>query len=1141
MNGQALDIQTLPLHSRRLIEASAGTGKTYALTLLVLRALIERQLPLENILIVTFTEAATQELTERIRSRLVNAIAFYRDGTAIDPNAQSILENTDSPEKALVLLLDALQNLDNASIFTIHGFCQRTLQDSAFASGVPLSVEIDQKDSVRLKQIISDFWRQKNYLASTHDCAWWQQEGLTPTKLFEISKQFLNAQALIIEPENDDIESIKESLEQYFQSLKSKSIAFENGIKSLLSDPKYPLNARSYKQDKLATWVSEAINWLTHENIIPPPASLEKLGYEKLQKGLKKGQELPEIQGIHLIDDILHLIQKRGPANLKHWLSELHDKISTELTELKMQAGAQSFDDLLLNLHNALKNDHDKQLTNALRHQYPLALIDEFQDTDACQYAIFNHLYPIKDHHLGCLLIGDPKQAIYRFRGADIDTYLSAANTIPQSQRYTLNTNFRSNSRLIYLLNSIYENNPDPFKTQSKIEYQNITAAGHADKNTLRVNGENYPSLTYRELPDDLKSDAAKTWALRHMVNDISLLLRHAQNNLAQFGETPLCSGDIAILVRTNQQIEWVKQALNQAGIASVSLGNSSVYDSDEVTLLHYWLDALATPNNERKVKSLLLTPLAQLKINDIIDANNDPSLLGQWITLLLQCQSRCLYSGPLPALLLWLREAKITQSLLIKNQHKAARQLTNLLHLAEQLQTSGERSPELLKKLLTQSQNQGSDDALQRLESDQSLIKIISMHKSKGLQYPLVFLPFAWSHSQIKTPQMALLKKQDEPWILDLGSTELNQRQIELNAQSDAEDQRLLYVALTRAEQSLYVYTNPHKTTPWKELVPDNSTMESNLSNDCQKLTENDAVENLENKVTKPKTSNLSAKSVQRPVYQGWQIHSYTSLSHGAQENIEIPDYDRETATNIYQPTVDIDLEQAEKIASFPRGANIGVFLHAMLEHIEFTDESQDIDILTPLMKQYAIDEEWLPTLCAWLSHIRQAHLHEKFSLSELKRTDRRDELSFYLPFKPGRAQALSKTLRTHKIPCSTLNDRHLKGFLKGFIDLSYRVDNQYFLADYKSNHLGDHLAHYANDKLQMAMIEHNYYLQAALYCIAMHRLLRLRLPNYSYETDFGGISYLFLRGMRKQKTDGILFFKPSIGLINQLDDFFQ
>jgi len=1182
---QSLNVMTLPLHGERLIEASAGTGKTYTIAGLYIRLLLghgqnrsghEQPLTVDQILVVTFTEAATSELRDRIRARIVQARHAFLVGSSDDPLMKGLLADlTDHPYYAN-LLLQALRQMDEAAIFTIHGFCQRMLTQHAFESGSYFETEFVTDESAIRQQVIEDYWRENFYatgqaidytLASIVRSYWPTPERLLLEVSNLISKPFLQV--------TGDVEGvdIKQYLTEQLAKIDEVKKAWNSVSGDIVSEiTSKAIDKRSYSAKNLPNWCNEVTSWAqssTHSLTLPK--SLLRFSQTTLVEKTKQG-EPPSLPVFVAIEQLLAQQPRVKETLLARALTYLRVNIALH----KKQASLLSFDDLLSGLAGSLGGEREATLATRIRAQYPLAMIDEFQDTDLLQYQIFNTIYG-EQQRSGLLMIGDPKQAIYGFRGADIFTYIGARRAI--ADHYTLGTNYRSSQDMVNGVNRLFEQSEAPFIYQQDISFHPVDFNPRALQ--FEVEGQSQGAITQWLTPSEttVNSTNYQQQMALACASEINALLTMGQQDKAGFRDVDkwrqVQASDIAILVRTGREAKLVKQQLAKQGISSVYLSNrESVFGAPIVNDVWHLLQAICDPSNARLLRSAMATPMMGLDVNELEQLNNDETIWQRHVDLLSYFNQRWQHVGVLAMLRELIHQQHIPVKLL--SQVDGERQLTDLLHIGElleqqSLETQGEHA--LIHWLADKiaSTEQDNQEQQLRLESDKNLVQIVTIHKSKGLEYNLVFLPFVCATRQAKQA----LYHQDGQTIVDLSNGEEGVERAD--KERLAEDLRLLYVAITRAVHHCWLGMAPlksgratkdnrtdlHKSAIGYLLLGPEVNNAQALSDKLHKM----ASDYSYYRVMAPRDQALppyrppvsasvevSARRFSQTIENNYWITSYSALSkhkgHGKAEDVdaseEVFDMDLETADELNAITP-IDEEQTLSIFTFPRGAHAGTFLHLLFEEIDFAccDASLRQQKISQLLEESEFELIWLPVLLKLVDDVLNSPLAPELMLSQLGMADKLVEMEFFLPITHLDCGTLNRLLVKHDAlskQAPPLDFMRMKGMLKGFIDLVFVKDNRYYVLDYKSNHLGDEISCYDNEAMSDAMTSHRYDFQYQLYSLALHRFLASRIEGYDFEQHFGGVYYLFLRGMdvNNHQRQGIFYNRPSQQFIEQLDQVF-
>jgi len=1189
VESQLLNVFSLPLRGQRLIEASAGTGKTYTIGILYLRLLLglggvnafPRPLSVEEILVVTFTEAATNELRGRIRQRIHDMrLVCLRNGVGFESQPEYLellaeLSGESQRKFAAQWLQAAERQMDEAAIYTIHGFCQRMLVHNAFESGVLFEQTMIQDEFPIQKQACADFWRRHFYPLNYSMTKVIQSLWTSPEALLSEIKPFLQGDIPLIINQPKQVETLEERHQRLILLIESVKTAWlENSadFEKLIADS--DVDKRSYSTRFLPTWLIKIGEWAQEKTEdYQLPKDLERFSQTVLHKKSKSGLG-PEHIVFQSIDELLSQSLTLKDLVIPLAISEVREAITNE----KHNRGEMGFDDLLTRLDGALAQESGKFLAQAISQRFPVAMIDEFQDTDAQQYRIFQRIYrEVNDSAL--LFIGDPKQAIYAFRGADIFTYIEAKNEV--SAHYTLETNYRSSQNMVEAINHLFGRCQSPFIFE-QIPFQPVNFAKQNSGKKLIHDGEVVKALTFWQVEAEGVSVAEYEQATASQcAAQIAQYLQGGFQGSSYFdnkgAHTPVEASDITVLVRSRREAVLIRDALNRLNIPSVFQSNrESVFSTPEARDLLWLLQAVLTPEKERVLRSALATGILGLTAKQIDDLNHDEKswekIVDEFARYAMVWQKR----GVLPMLRMVMAQRQIAETLL--SGADGERRLMDVMHIGEllqemSLQLEGEHT---LTRWLAQQiahPDHQSDVQQMRLESDKHLVQISTIHKSKGLEYKIVWLPFASNF----LPQSKGLyhDRTDYAVRLDLNDSEENVALAD--EERLAEDLRLLYVALTRAIYHCSVGIAPlikgnRKKSGETDLhlsalgyvIQKGQAGDSLLLNDMLAEISNDVIDVAV--INQPKSErvlleqndsvNLSARAVTRHFNDHWRVTSYSGLSYGSshtesEESVSALQFANSLAPNMdIEASVDVEQQEDESLIltphQFPKGASPGTFLHNLMEEIDFSGHISQ-EWLSEKLESSGFDIQWAPMLQEWLNAIVQAPLSEDgLCLSALQAQDQLDEMQFYLPIDSLlSASHLDKI--THQYDplsqrCPPLNFERVQGILKGFIDLTFYWKGKFYLLDYKSNYLGKDASFYTQEAMAEAMIDHRYDLQYQLYSLALHRYLKQRMPNYDYETHFGGVYYLFLRGIDNiHSSNGIFFYRPIEPFIEALDSLFK
>lgn len=1237
-----LDIRHFPLLGSQLIEASAGTGKTFTIALLYTRLILQhggdaaftRALEPEQILVVTFTDAATQELKDRIRTRLAEAArCFMTPQQDCDSMLRELREDytpAQWPGCARRLML-AAQSMDQAAVSTIHGWCYRMLREHAFDSGSLFHQTLITNQQDILADLMRDYWRQQFYVLPVATAAQVLKAFNDPDALLKAVKPLINKTGTVLtfdgnpQPAIDHLADAllpfagsAQRLHDLQQCARDEWAKGSEQLEALLDSYRQHLNGtpvREAKSDEAFALMKQALReWSAGGDY----AEKSLARFAQHNWPLKKNSPTqPEHPALAAIADLAAAQdadrQRTGPdiraTILNHasrWLELALQKRLHEKAEL-------GFDDLLLQLDRALQGPQGSELAAKIRHDFPVAMIDEFQDTDPLQYRIFDRIYNVADNRQDCavVMIGDPKQAIYSFRNADIHTYL-AARSATAGRHYNLDRNYRSTHGVVTAVNHLFEfaerfekgafrfrhndSNPLPF----------VSVAAQGREQSLVLNGQPAPAMTLWKLmdPDNANGTIPVTryrpLMARICASAIAGYLGGNGSNRFQIDDDPRCSPhgssqllrprDIAVLVRSRTEADAIRAALQRHKLASVYLSDrESVFASPEARDVLRWLRACAEPADERLLRAALGTRSMALTVDQLAQLNRDELAWEQQTELFRQLHGVWLSHGVLPMLRHLMRSHQLPQRM--RALPDGERGLTNLLHLAEYLQkasTQHDGEQALIRHLTEQMEDPGDEEIL-RLESDDDLIRVVTIHKSKGLEYPLVFLPFIAGSKEIdgNTKQVSIPDTNTPAQRrLEIAGNKIAAEAWQTaDAERLSEDMRLLYVAMTRATHGLWLgMAALSKGTSTKSALHnsgigyllaggepiDADMLDTRLNewvNSCEHIQLNTVSATQVPPIPAPQFNHATAAATHtkpairsdRSPAENWWIASYSALKTGTtqfheperatddqtleeqQDNTKLPAGNLRTQFN----------RTAPGLHGFHRGPKPGTFLHNLLEWAAETgfttaceNDQNRLTLISERCKSQGWPEDtdrldgWLKPFCE--TRFRLSATHD-LKLCELDSFQA--ELEFLFASNQVSSEAIDQICQHYLLPGEArpaLLPAQLNGMVKGFIDLVFSVNGCYYVADWKSNYLGPDDHCYTDEAIRQEVLHKRYDVQYGIYLLALHRLLRSRLPDYSYDQHIGGAVYFFLRGWQAA-SQGLLIDRPSQVFIDTMDALFS
>ncbi len=1223
----------VPLKGVRQIEASAGTGKTYTIAGLYVRLLVEKQLHVRDILVMTFTKAATEELRQRLRKRLrqcakVAAHPSWLEADAPPPEAltdeecwalvllRRTLQSSNQSADSLARRLDqAVQGMDEAAIFTIHGFCQRVLREhAALIENVSGEVALEPGDDDLLKEFAADAWLR---LASNDDAASRKalgKFGSDPEALARTLGDLVDFSGRIEPAATGNASEHHESpTPDRHSGARGESAGMDSALRSeegrnpaslaagdmqalgpgLRRDDgsevgrsrpfatpdsdSIPPDPNTLREDLVDAWVeggdeavavfaeafkAKHLNGRTYgvssldeledmqQQLLgggwPGVKRLEKFSGSKLANAPNKGK--PPFPGHAAFDAIAMWLEadRAWQAHVDRQTAVvLHDLIHDArdwLRTRKRELARMSYADQIEWVHEGLDDGpRGDTLRDALRKQYPVALVDEFQDTDARQFAIFRRLYA---DHGALFCIGDPKQSIYGFRGGDVHAYLRARKLAAECWR--LDRNYRSAPGLLAACAGLFGGREDVF-VEPGIAFEEVKPGGHVDDGALRAGGQPLTPMTVWELPGDLATsnkDIVEQAMADACAGEIAWLLAPRAVTL---GGDPLQPGSIAVLVDSNRQAMQVQDALAKAGVAAVCQRRESVFASDEATELRQILDALLTPRHAGLARGALSTRLLGRRLSDLRSMQDEDA---DWRAELDDLRTRWLERGVL-AMIERLGEQHAARLLA---EPGGERTLSNLMQLGDALQAEARRlsSAHAQRDWLAQRMalaDAFNEDEQLRLESDADRVQIMTLHASKGLEFDLVFLPFA-AYMQARMPgkgAFARFHAGDElvrRFILnDKGSrTEDEQAALDAHQHEElAEGVRKLYVGVTRARHACWLSVGAPKNRSEQRVL--DWVLEQGLEPLMQRAGQQVQrvelpVGTLPRRQPEPDTSPRHARTFVRTLDRDWRSHSFSRLAEGGHDMPVVP-----TLT---------ETERGERLPALAglRGSRFGSAVHDALEHADFSDwaadpvpNTQRKGVARALAGQGLSGPAAEQAVTDLITTSLRTPMLDDLSLATLPPAQYRAEMEFHFGIAGVDPRALLTLLHEHGYQTHRQSFAHvgarLAGLMNGIIDLVFVHDGRWWIADYKTNHLGDHAGDYAPDRLHEAVRASDYDLQYLIYTVALHRWLRRVLgDDYDYARDFGGVRYLFLRGMGAGAAgNGIYADCPPEALIEALD----
>lgn len=1164
-----------PLNGISLVEASAGTGKTYNIASLFVRTILEKGLMPSNILVLTYTEAATTELNKRLRNRISESINALKTGIATDEFLDGLISRYNK-QSALSLLTQALYKFDEAQVSTIHGFCQKVLTEQSLTFGVSSDFDILANSSELLQDATDDYWR--NFVKGVESefslalQVYLVELGYTPEKLFEfilpiLSKPYLSLLPAV--PPVKDFRALYSEFKNSFVEMKDALVKEEQILKETLQEG---LLHKGVYNKNIFHYLERIFFWLDSEVAhIQPVDKLELFGSGIYQR-VAKGKSIPEFGFTSKVDDYFEKLNRFALLE-QAFLVEACFEIMDDFEYEKAKKELLTYDDLLLKVSNGLVSGND-ELIRSFQDKYPVALIDEFQDTDPIQYSIFKTIYS-NSENVCLFMIGDPKQAIYSFRGADIYTYLAAKKDAGADQTYSLSSNYRSSQKMIEAVNTVFNKTSKTF-ILDEIEFAKADyPENKPESGFLLKDGELIEPLHFIGVDtENLNIGDVRASINASVATEIVALLEGSYT----IDDKRITESDIAVLVRKNFQALEIQQVLRQRGVKSIIKSQESVFISKESDELYILLSSIFENSFETGIRSALATEMLGYSAKHIYELLDNEQ---NWAKLYLNfLELHNIWKDRGFALMIDEAIQKFSIEENLAAYFDSERRITNLYHLIELLkkaQLKQQLTPfgliNYFKKRRQEEAIAKSDEELVRLESDDRLIQIITLHTSKGLEYPIVFCPYLWEGLRVSDQKFFTFHKEDNSF-LDIGSKgeeRVENRGLALEAEL-SESVRLAYVALTRAKSACFVHVIKGNSSEFSALasltegaVVVMGRINDKLSlnnNEYKKIHNSDSFKILESIKDISLSGNIKFREASysddvKPLFEPEHQNSFSTLNFS---RIDLSNFLKITSFSslsvstegdslVYEKegfdydeinnSLDVETQEEWNQFNLPRGTKTGLLLHSIFEEIDFSKPVSLKPVIESLLEKYGFEPKWFGIVLELIEKTLDHELASNITLSMLQEQDKLVELEFHFPVKNINSKKLLSVIRNEEIDFEI---ESVNGFMKGFVDLIFRVGETYYILDYKSNYLGNSYEDYNLDSLTSEIEHSNYDLQYHIYTVAVHRFLSKRIKGYSYQKNFGGAIYLFLRGVEKGKAgSGVFLKKPDFSVIQYLDDYFR
>jgi exodeoxyribonuclease V beta subunit len=1135
--------QKVILEGSNLIEASAGTGKTYSIALLTLRLIIEKDISIEKILMVTFTKAAVAELEIRVRSFVRMALKVTRDQIISDDTITNlVIEQIKNQGKETVSkkLETAQLFLDETSVLTIHSFCQRSLSEYSFETGQIFGAETITPDEYNqlVEDAFNEYWRIHITTMRLDFLKRFMTYGLNYEAIFDLLKQSLGGKILFSNspvPANfltDDYfnglllweENFSQIIKDKRDSIIDRLMVNRGSLIESLSNDRYGKKSTFLLMLQNPNWNDELKDTLLNEIIGKKGSAYVFVHFETY------------FDDIQALKDMNKEVGQKMKSEVNLIALAAIESVLRKILEQKKNKGIITFDDMIGLLHKAILNGkYNQKLISSLRNKYDAIFIDEFQDTDKQQYAIFDKLFGE-----GKILfyIGDPKQSIYAFRKADIFTYFHAKNTV-QNLHY-MNTNHRSAESYIHAMNDFFIPSPnfDTFFFQNDLTIPNAISYINVGSPSPNKKGQ----LFNNDIPANpiQVSIHPNKKLLRNSIKAIVIdLFTPGKYKIEKEGiKRNIKPSDVGILVKSNKDALAIKLILSSIRVPSITIDDTRLLATKEANQIFYILEAV-NEISRSNINRALMSSIGGYTDSTLL-TTDEASILLQFRTYQESWSKQGVYS----MLKQFMADHDVYNRLFDLNADNPERTISNIQQLIEILHKIAVRKNYEAKELIQwlkkgmEGDAREGDEYEQRLESDQDAVQIVTIHKSKGLEYNIVI-----------APHLDLLDDQD---VFETGSFRdattgdyyvmnkalMTDDQLTLyKTQTEQENRRLIYVAITRARYQCFITVNNadyYGLSALKKFVFENRALDDEEFNE---------VPNSNISIWSPPTPlpgfiYSSSTASTKPQYTiasnfklnhaNWTKTSYSGLNP-EHDLIPVPKSNIPAASS-YDRFVFQELK---------KGAHTGNLLHYIFEHIDFTDQKKWEKVVEQAMKRLSglVDEAYRNNILLLLTQILSTTMpgSNPFKLSQVGFNKRLNELEFDFLLNTFNTKQL-EALSSEDHPFRIRSFDELEGIMNGKIDLFFEQDGKYYILDWKSNFLGSSLEFYEEQQVKAAMYQNNYNLQYLIYTVALTKYLELRIPDFRYDDHFGGVIYLFLRGVRADGETGIFYTKPNKELIDQI-----
>lgn len=1065
---EVFDVMNVRLAGRNMVEASAGTGKTYSIAAMVLRLILEQDIPAGRILMVTFTKSAVAELESRVRMFIRHAYRYSLNTGNTDNIIMQLVDRT-GRELSAKRLRRAVESLDELAVMTIHSFCEQSLMQYPFETSQPFRFEIAPDVTDILDQTVNEYWRKKITVLDK-DLFRVVSEQISRRAVREVLKKGLDGRKYICGNTEATIDDLKRTIE-----LKNAASGkFHDHVKN---------NLDNIKNRKLTGFAKKFVDKNSGSYLAFIDAYIE--GFEKKTQYIETS--FPQEYNLckAYMDQKVALLQLACDY-VYHMYSLALQDLTGRVEEFKKRRLIIDFNDQVMLLHKAVCSG---TVSGCLKSKYDAVFIDEFQDTDREQYEIFSKVFEGKT----IFYIGDPKQSIYAWRKADMETYKNARAEVDSA--YTMDLNFRSTEKLIGALNAFFSID-NPFYDRG-IPYSNV-----------RRGLENPGLMTENNIetdPFEVYGFNNKDHIREFVTSEIKRLLN---GNTAKINGHNVKAPDIAVIVRTNAEAAEIKKCLALANIPAITIDNTKVMSTYQARMIRYLMDAVIRPSRG-SINRVLLNKCFGISL-DLLTKLDEEEHLENFIKLKQVWNDSGIYNMLTEFFDLYkLRHYGLLQEI------EGQRTITNFYHIAEilhQRELKSRCTPNELFAWSLRAEDEINEEYEQRIESQEAAVKIATIHKCKGLTFNIVFAP----HLDLGVDEKELydFRENGVYWFTHRPSED---QKVKWHDQIEQENRRLIYVALTRARYKNYVCISNSNQCKGTSIKIFNAFGQKEWT--AQDIPQNTLPQPGHGQFVPRKYNGSEIKNESG-------IHSFSSLNTS---HFPVPFEKMIRDEHNYEFFIFQELS---------RGANTGTALHSIFEKLDFSSEETWMSTLKDRAIYFPgiISEDRIGNFLLMVNHAMNSYVScngETFRIRDIRSDRKLAEPEFYFSI-----NNVSKRVLDEILPDDTIipGDAGIAGLMTGAMDLVFGHRGKYYILDWKSNHLGNSVNDYGYDGMKKAMEDNNYNLQYHIYTVALKRWLESR--GIDFYNSFGGVIYVFLRGVREGKNTGIYTAKPGKEIIDNLDN---